>query len=43
VRPGVYERSEPTLVMVGRWGLTITVTPRRGSAASVVLLDQAAG
>jgi copper transport protein len=42
-RPGVYERSEPTLVMVGRWGLTVTVTPTRGAAASVVLLDKAGG
>ena len=43
VRPGVYERSEPTLVMVGRWGLTFTVTPARGAPASVVLLDRAGG
>jgi copper transport protein len=43
VQPGVYERSEPTLVMVGRWGLTLTVTPARGAAASVVLLDKAGG
>jgi copper transport protein len=43
VKPGVYERSEPTLVMVGRWGLTLTVTPTRGAAASVVLLDKAGG
>jgi copper transport protein len=43
VRPGVYERSEPTLVMVGRWGLTITVTPAQGGTANVVLLDKAAG
>jgi copper transport protein len=43
VRPGVYERSEPTLVMVGRWGLTLTVTPKRGAPASVVLLDRAGG
>jgi hypothetical protein len=43
VRPGLYERSEPTLVMVGRWGLTLTVTPVRGAPASVVLLDRAGG
>jgi copper transport protein len=43
VRPGVYERSEPTLVMVGRWGLTLTVTPARGNPTSVVLLDRAGG
>ena len=43
VRPGLYERSEPTLVMVGRWGLTLTVTPPRGASASVVLLDRAGG
>lgn len=43
VRPGVYARSEPTLVMVGRWGLTLTVTPTHGAAASVVLLDRAGG
>jgi hypothetical protein len=42
-RPGVYGRSEPALVMVGHWGLTLTVTPARGSPASVVLLDRAGG
>jgi hypothetical protein len=29
--------------MVGRWGLTLTVTPKRGAPASVVLLDRAGG
>jgi copper transport protein len=43
VRPGVYEISEPTLVMVGHWGLTLTVTPTHGAPASVVLLDKAGG
>ena len=43
VRPGLYERSEPTLVMVGRWGLTLTLSPLRGSPVSVALVDRASG
>lgn len=44
VRPGHYEHSAPALVMVGRWGLTVTLTPRGGEAPiSVVVVDRANG
>jgi copper transport protein len=42
-QPGVYAHSAPALVMVGRWGLTLTLTPAHGSPVSVVLLDKAGG
>ena len=41
--PGVYEHSAPALVMVGRWGLTITLTPAGGAPVSVVVVDKAGG
>lgn len=41
VHPGVYARSAPALVMVGRWGLTVTLTPKRGAPVSVVVIDRA--
>ncbi|HWC44915.1 MAG TPA: FixH family protein, partial [Casimicrobiaceae bacterium] len=41
--PGLYEHSAPALVMVGRWGLTITLTPARGAPVSVVIVDRAGG
>lgn len=43
VRPGVYEHSAPALVMVGHWGLTVTVTPASGAPVSVVVVDRAGG
>jgi len=43
VRPGRYEHSAPALVMVGRWGLTVTLTPRSGAPISVVVVDRAGG
>jgi copper transport protein len=42
--PGVYARSAtPALVMVGRWGLGLTVTPRGGAPFDVLILDHASG
>jgi copper transport protein len=42
-RPGHYEHSAPALVMVGHWGLTVTLTPPRGAPVSVVVVDRAGG
>jgi len=41
--PGLYERSEPALVMVGRWGLTFAFQPPHGAPFQVILVDHAAG
>ncbi len=42
--PGVYSRSAtPALVMVGRWGLGLTVTPKSGAPFDVLILDHASG
>jgi copper transport protein len=41
--PGVYSRSAPALVMVGRWGLSFEIEPPGGAAFTVLLLDRAAG
>jgi copper transport protein len=43
VRPGEYRHSAPALVMVGRWGLTVTVTPRTGASTTVFVVDKAGG
>jgi copper transport protein len=43
VRPGVYSRAAPALVMVGRWGLTFQVTPRDGPPFTALIVDQANG
>jgi len=41
--PGVYVRSEPALVMVGRWGLTFEIAPPGREPFTVVLVDRANG
>jgi copper transport protein len=42
--PAVYGRnSVPSLVMVGRWGLTFSITPRGASPFEVLLVDHAQG
>ena len=41
--PGVYRLSSPQLVMVGRWGLGLQVTPRGGAPFNVLFVDRAAG
>jgi copper transport protein len=43
IRPGVYSRAAPALVMVGRWGLTFQVTPAHGSPFTALIVDQADG
>jgi copper transport protein len=40
---GVYRRSAPALVMVGRWGLSFEIRPPGASPFSIVLVDRAAG
>jgi copper transport protein len=41
--PGVYERSTPSLLMVGHWGITFHVEPPGGEPFDVVLVDRANG
>jgi copper transport protein len=43
IGPGVYSRSAPALVMVGRWALAFQVTPPGGKAFNALILDQAEG
>ena len=42
-RPGVYSRSAPSLVMVGHWALSFTITPPGETPFDVLLLDRAGG
>ena len=43
IQPGVYSRSAPALVMVGKWGLSFQVTPPGASPFNVLIVDQANG
>jgi copper transport protein len=43
VRPGVFERSAPALVMVGHWALDFEVAPTGAQPFSVLLVDKASG
>jgi copper transport protein len=43
ISPGVYSKSVPALVMVGRWGLQFQVQPRGGTPFTVLLVDRANG
>jgi copper transport protein len=43
IRPGLYSRAAPALVMVGLWGLTFQITPRDGPPFSALILDEANG
>jgi hypothetical protein len=43
VRPGQYRRNGMPLLMVGNWGVTFEVTPRRGAPFSFTLVDKANG
>jgi copper transport protein len=43
VRPGVYSRAAPALVMVGRWALGFQITPKNGLPFTALILDQANG
>jgi copper transport protein len=42
-RPGVYSRTAPALVMVGKWALGFQITPRGGPSFNALILDQANG
>jgi copper transport protein len=42
-RPGVYSRSAPALVMVGKWALAFQVAPKGGPTFTALILDQANG
>jgi copper transport protein len=42
-QPGVYSRSAPALVMVGRWSLAFQITPVAGQSFTALILDQANG
>jgi copper transport protein len=41
--PGVYSRSAPALVMVGRWGLTYQIAPPGHPPFTALIVDQANG
>jgi copper transport protein len=43
LRPGVFSKSAPALVMVGHWALQFEVTPPGGKPFVVTLLDKASG
>jgi copper transport protein len=44
VRPGVFERTSPALVMVGHWGIDFEIAPAGTTQQiSVLLVDKAAG
>jgi copper transport protein len=43
VRPGVYSRGAPALIMVGKWGLTFQVAPRGAPPFTALIVDQAQG
>jgi copper transport protein len=43
LRPGVFSKAAPALVMVGHWGLVFEVTPPSGKPFVVTLVDKASG
>ncbi len=43
VSPGVYSRSAPALVMVGKWGLSYQIAPPGGAPFTALIVDQADG
>jgi copper transport protein len=42
-QPGVYSRSAPALIMVGKWGLTFQIAPPGGPPLTALIVDQAGG
>jgi copper transport protein len=42
-RPGIYSRRAPALIMVGKWGLSFTVTPPGGQPFTALVVDEANG
>ncbi len=43
IRPGVYSRAAPALIMVGKWGLTFQIAPRGAPPFTALIVDQADG
>jgi copper transport protein len=43
IQPGVYSRTAPALVMVGKWGLAFQVAPRGAPSFTALIVDQANG
>jgi copper transport protein len=43
IQPGVYSRTAPALVMVGRWALQYQITPPGGQPFTALIVDQANG
>jgi copper transport protein len=43
IRPGVYSRAAPALVMVGKWALAFQIAPKNAPAFTALILDQANG
>jgi copper transport protein len=41
--PGVYSRSAPALIMVGKWGLSFNVSPPGAPPFTALIVDQANG
>jgi copper transport protein len=41
--PGTYTRAAPALVMVGHWGLGLTITPKGGTPVQLLVEDRANG
>jgi copper transport protein len=43
IRPGLYSRGAPALIMVGKWGLSFQVAPRGAPPFTALIVDQADG
>ena len=43
IRPGLYSRAAPALIMVGKWGLSFQVAPRGAPPFTALIVDQADG
>ena len=43
IRPGVYSRAAPALIMVGKWGLTFQVAPKGAPPFTALIVDEADG
>jgi copper transport protein len=43
IKPGLYSRAAPALVMVGKWALAFQITPKTGPPFTALILDQADG
>ena len=41
--PGVYSRAAPALIMVGKWGLTFQISPKKGPPFTALIVDEANG